>query len=65
MAGKRKGADPVYAVEDAATRLYLNLDGEKPEPVEFIEATTFPATSAGRVDALKRAGAGEVVRVDA
>jgi hypothetical protein len=45
MATKRKGADPVYAAEDAATGLYLNLDGERPQPVEFDEATTFPGTA--------------------
>jgi hypothetical protein len=65
MAQKRKGADPVYAVEDAATGLYLKLDGEKPEAVEFNEATTFPGTHDGRIDALKRAGTYEVVRIDA
>jgi hypothetical protein len=52
-------------VEDAATGLYLKLDGEKPEAVEFNEATTFPGTHDGRIDALKRAGTYEVVRIDA
>lgn len=65
MARKAKGADPVYVAEDAATGLYLNLDGEKPQAVALVEATTFPATPDGRVAAMKRAGTYEVVRIDA
>lgn len=71
MAAKRKGADPVYAVEDAASGIFLKLDGEKPMLVEFCEATTFPATEAGRIAAsirlagLQVGAAYEVVRIDA
>jgi hypothetical protein len=65
MTTKRKGADPVYVAQEPATGLYLKLDGEKPEAVEFNEATTFPGTHDGRIDALKRAGTYEVVRIDA
>lgn len=65
----RKGADPVYAAEDAATGLYLNLDGERPQPVEFDEATTFPGTPAGRISAVLRLTAVvapyDLVRIDA
>jgi hypothetical protein len=68
---QRKGADPVYAVEDGATGLYLNLDGDKPQPVEFDEATTFPATLDGRSAAVRRlslsaiAAPYDLVRIDA
>jgi hypothetical protein len=67
----KKGADPVYAVEDAATGLYLNLDGDKPRAVRFSEATRYPGTIEGRLElgtrlsATQIAAPYDVVRIDA
>ncbi len=69
--GGKKGTDPVYAVEDAASGLYLNLDGDKPRAVRFSEATRFPGTLEGRLEAGARlstmqiAAPYDVVRIDA
>jgi len=47
----------VYAAEDAATGLYLNLDGSEPRLAPFTEATRFPGTAAGRLAACARLAA--------
>lgn len=70
MERKRKGADPVYAAEDIASGLYLNIDGDKPRAVRFTEATRFPGTLEGRLEAgtrlstLQIAAPYELVRID-
>ncbi len=63
----KKHFTPVHAVEDAATGLYLNLDGECPRLAPFDEASHY----ASRVDVCTRIAAlsaplppYEVVRVD-
>jgi hypothetical protein len=71
MARKARGSDPVYAVEDAATGQYLNIDGDKPRAVRFSEATRFPGTLEGRLEAgirlstMQIAAPYELVRIDA
>jgi hypothetical protein len=71
MPRHKKGIDPVYALEDAASGLYLNLDGDTPRAVRFNEATRFPGTLEGRLEAGQRlstlqiAAPYELVRVDA
>lgn len=69
MRGKtNKPFKPVYALEDSATGLYLNLDGEAPRLTPFGEASQFPATHEGRLSAytaMHGAGAYELVRRDA
>jgi hypothetical protein len=71
MAKHRKGTDPVYAAEDAATGLYLNIDGDKPRAVRFNQATRYPGTTEGRLELgvrlsmLQVAAPYDVVRVDA
>jgi len=71
MARRKKGTDPVYAVEDAATGLYLNLDGAEPRAVRLADATRFPGTTEGRLAAIERLCAieralvAELVRIDA
>jgi hypothetical protein len=66
----KRGRDPVYAVEDAATGLYLNIDGDKPRAVRFNQATRAPATPEGRLELGQKlslaqiAAPYDVVRVD-
>jgi hypothetical protein len=66
----RRGTDPVYAVEDAATGYYLNIDGDKPRAVRFNQATRAPATPEGRLELGQKlslaqiAAPYDVVRVD-
>lgn len=66
----KKGSDPVYALEDAATGLYLNIDGEAPRAVGIAEASRFPATTDGllelctRIAAIRIAAPYDLVRVD-
>lgn len=71
MGRRVKGNDPVYAAEDAATGLYLNIDGDKPRAVRFSEATRYPGTIEGRLElgarlsTMQIAAPYDVVRVDA
>jgi hypothetical protein len=66
-----RGTDPVYAVEDATSGMYLNIDGDKPRAVRFTEASRYPATTEGRLELGERlstmqiAAPYDVVRVDA
>lgn len=53
---KTKVIEPVYALEDGATGLYLNVDAEEPRLVRKLEdATRYPATPEGRLDVCTRA----------
>lgn len=72
MRGKgqqQKRFQPVYALQDSATGLYIKvIDGAEPQLARFDEATQYPATTEGRLSAYTAVPAGravELVRRDA
>lgn len=60
-----KNTKPAYAAEDAATGLYLNLEGTEPRLTPLTEASRFPdrLSASARLAAAVGAGGYEVVRV--